>query len=62
MAVLVFIPIHKRGNPLAAGPINAEEWDYLDIDVLRPARFIKVLFLKASTSLNAALSGLLGGN
>ena len=26
----------------AADPVNAEEWDYLDIDVLKPARSSKV--------------------
>jgi hypothetical protein len=33
----------------AADSVAAEEWDYLDIDVLRPARFIRDSFLKAST-------------
>ena len=46
----------------AVGPINAEEWDYLDIDVLRPARFIKVLFRRGNTSLSAALNGWQVGN
>jgi hypothetical protein len=26
----------------AVGPVSAEEWDYLDIDVLRPARSSRV--------------------